>query len=36
MLIYGEWVEKEVLAPVPHCQYLFAVPKIVRAHVFHP
>jgi hypothetical protein len=30
MLIYGEWVEEEVLARVPHCQYVFTVPKLLR------
>jgi len=34
MLIYGEWVEDEVLAPVPHRQYVFTVPKLLRPH-FH-
>jgi hypothetical protein len=31
MLIYGEWLEEEVLAPAPHRQYVFAVPKVLRA-----
>jgi len=30
MLIYGEWVEEEVLGPVPHRQYVFTVPKLLR------
>ncbi len=30
MLIYGEWIEEEVLAPVPHRQYVFTVPKVLR------
>jgi hypothetical protein len=34
MLEYGEWVEEEVLAPVPHRQYVFTVPKMLRPH-FH-
>ncbi len=34
MLIYGEWVEEEVLAPVPHRQYVFTVPKVIRG-AFH-
>jgi hypothetical protein len=34
MLIYGEWVEEEVLAPVPHRQYVFTVPKLLRG-AFH-
>ncbi len=28
----GEWVEAEVLKPVPHRQYVFTVPKRLRAH----
>jgi len=34
MLIYGEWVEEEVLAPVPHRQYVLTVPKVLRG-AFH-
>jgi len=34
MLIYGEWVEEEVLGPVPHRQYVFTVPKLLRG-AFH-
>jgi len=34
MLAYGDWVEDEVLAPVPHRQYVFTVPKLLRPH-FH-
>jgi hypothetical protein len=30
MLIYGEWVDEEVLAPVPHRQYVFTAPKVLR------
>ncbi len=30
MLIFGEWVEEEALAPVPHRQYVFTVPKVLR------
>jgi hypothetical protein len=33
MLIYGEWVEEDVLALVPHCQYVFTVPKVLRPHL---
>jgi hypothetical protein len=33
-LIYGEWVEEEVLAAVPHRQYVFTVPKVLRG-AFH-
>jgi len=34
MLAYGDWVEDEVLAVVPHRQYVFTVPKLLRPH-FH-
>ncbi|WP_177419309.1 transposase zinc-binding domain-containing protein [endosymbiont of Lamellibrachia barhami] len=34
MLAYGEWVEDEVLNPVPHRQYVFTLPKLLRPH-FH-
>jgi hypothetical protein len=34
MLAYGDWVEKEVLLPVPHRQYVFTLPKLLRPH-FH-
>ena len=30
MLAYGEWVEANVLAPVPHRQYVFTVPRLLR------
>ncbi len=30
VLAYGDWVEENVLAPVPHRQYVFTVPKILR------
>jgi len=30
VLAYGEWVEQCVLRPVPHRQYVFTVPKLVR------
>lgn len=30
MLLYGEWVEENVLAPVPHRQYVFTVPRLLR------
>ena len=29
-IAYGEWVEQCVLRPVPHRQYAFTVPKLVR------
>ena len=32
MLAYGDWVEQEVLLPVPHRQYVFTVPKLLRPH----
>ncbi len=34
MLAYGDWVEEEVLYPVPHRQYVFTLPKLLRPH-FH-
>jgi hypothetical protein len=30
VLAYGDWVEASVLRPVPHRQYVFTVPKLVR------
>jgi hypothetical protein len=30
VLLYGEGVEENVLAPVPHRQYVFTVPRLVR------
>ncbi len=30
VLLYGDWVEANVLAPVPHRQYVFTVPKLLR------
>jgi len=33
MLAYGEWVEEHVLAPVPHRQYVFARPKLLRPYL---
>jgi len=29
-LLYGEWVEQNVLAPVAHRQYVFTLPKLLR------
>lgn len=29
-LLYGEWVEENVLAPVAHRQYVFTVPRLLR------
>ena len=31
VLLYGEWVEANVLAPVAHRQYVFTVPKLLRS-----
>jgi len=33
VLLFGEWVEETVLAPVPHRQYVFTLPRLVR-HFF--
>jgi hypothetical protein len=30
VLLYGEWVEENVLAPVPHRQYVFTMPRLLR------
>jgi hypothetical protein len=30
LLCYGEWMEENLLAPVPHRQYVFALPKLLR------
>ena len=30
MLAYGEWLEDNVLAPVPHRQYVFSLPRLIR------
>ena len=32
MLAYGEWIEEHILAPVPHRQYVFALPKLLRPY----
>jgi len=29
-LAYGDWLERNLLAPVPHRQYVFALPKLIR------
>jgi hypothetical protein len=31
VLAYGEWVEANVLAPVPHRQYVFTIPRLLRS-----
>jgi hypothetical protein len=33
VLLYGEWIEENVFAPVPHRQYVFALPRLLR-HFF--
>ena len=33
VLLYGEWVEETVLTPVPHRQYVFTLPRLLR-HFF--
>ena len=30
VLAYGDWVEQNVLAAVPHRQYVFTVPRMLR------
>jgi hypothetical protein len=30
VLLYGEWVEENVLARVAHRQYVFTVPRLLR------
>jgi len=30
VLAYGDWVESSVLRPVPHRQYVFTVPRLIR------
>jgi len=30
VLLYGDWVEQNVLAPVPHRQYVFTLPRLLR------
>ncbi len=33
--VYGGWVEDTVLAPVPHRQYVFTLPKSLRPYFHH-
>jgi hypothetical protein len=33
VLLYGEWIEENVFAPVPHRQYVFTLPRLLR-HFF--
>lgn len=35
MLVYGEWVQEEVLSPVPHRQFVFTLPKLLRPFFHH-
>ena len=35
MEVYGEWIQEEVLAPVPHRQYVFNLPKLLRPFFHH-
>ena len=35
MLAHAQWVEENVLAPVPHRQYVFTLPKLLRPHFHH-
>jgi hypothetical protein len=30
VLLYGEWVEQHVLAPAPHQQHVFTVPRLLH------
>ena len=32
MLVHADWIEDAVLAPVPHRQYVFTVPRALRGH----
>jgi hypothetical protein len=32
VLQFGSWVAEEVLAPVPHRQYVFTIPKMLRVY----
>lgn len=32
VLMFGEWITKEILYPLPHRQYVFSVPKILRPY----
>ena len=34
MLAFGEWIQEQVLAQVPHRQYVFTLPKLLRP-LFH-
>ncbi len=30
--MFGEWITEEILYPLPHRQYVFTVPKMLRPH----
>ncbi len=32
VLMFGEWITEEILYPLPHRQYVFTVPKMLRPH----
>jgi hypothetical protein len=34
VLLYGEWVEENVLEPAAHRQYVFTVPRLLRPILF--
>jgi hypothetical protein len=35
VLKFAEWVTQELLEPVPHSQYVFTIPKMLRVHFKH-
>jgi len=32
VLMFGEWITEEILYPLPHRQYVFTIPKMLRPH----
>jgi len=32
VLIFGEWITEEILYPLPHRQYVFTIPKMLRPY----
>ncbi len=30
--MFGEWITKEILYPLPHRQYVFTIPKMLRPY----
>ena len=30
--MFGEWITEEILYPLPHRQYVFTIPKMLRPH----